>query len=85
MRLVIKGSPKNAKREAARRGIQVRNCRATGAPMRRETVCDAPASAYRKAMDWMGRKETFRYGRGAAPGSLLFFNGPRRRRKKRRR
>ncbi len=85
MRLVIKGSPKNAKREAARHGIPVRDCKPH--PRFNETFCDAPESARGRVVRWFGKKETRggRTGRGVAPGALLFFNGARARRRRRRR
>ena len=83
MRLVIKGSPKNAKREAARRGIAVRNCHKN--PKRNETYCDASDSARGRAVQWLHRGgETSKPGRGVPPGSLLLFNGARRKRRRRR-
>lgn len=83
MRLVIKGSPKNAKREAARRGIPVRECKLH--PKFNETFCDAPESARSKVVRWLGKGDTRRAGRGVQPGALLFFNGAYRQRRKRRR
>ncbi len=81
MRLVIKGSPKNAKREAARRGVPVRNCQKH--PRFNDTFCDAPESARAKAVRWLGEGDTLRVGRGVQPGALLFFNGARRKRRRR--
>lgn len=93
MRLMIKGSPKNAKRAAARRGIPVRNCHALATTAasrardrgraRNDTVCDAPESARVRVMHWLAERGVLKEGRGYAPGSLLFFNGARRRRGKR--
>lgn len=82
MRLVIKGSPKNAKREAARRGIPVRACHKH--PKFNETFCDAPESARVRVMRWLGHHDTKRTGRGVQPGALLFFNGAARPRRRRR-
>lgn len=82
MRLVIKGSPKNAKREAARRGIPVRNC--FKHPKFNETFCDVSESARARVTQWLHRGgETSKAGRGIPPGSLLFFNGAKRRRRRR--
>lgn len=87
MRLVIKGSPKNAKREASRHGIPLRNCRVTKLDNERTptTMCDAPDSARTRVAQWFNVSGTIQSGRGYAPGSLLFFNGARGRRKRRRR
>lgn len=88
IRVSIKGTPKMAKRAAARHGVPVRNCGVSGLPrgtLRKETICDAPDSARAKIMAWYAEKETRREGRGFAPGAMLYFNGARTKRRKRRR
>lgn len=83
-RLFIKGPLKSAKREAARRGIAVRNCRVNE---RRETVCETSDASSNKVriMQWFARTDVNVPGRGYAPGALLFFNGAGARRRRRRR
>jgi hypothetical protein len=83
VKLFIKGPLKSAKREAARRGIGVRNCRVNS---RTETVCETSDASPNKVrvMQWFSRTDVNVPGRGYAPGALLFFNGARRRRRRRR-
>ena len=83
-KLFIKGPVKNARREAARRGIAVRNCKQ--AP-RGEAVCETSDDVPNKVrvMQWFAVTDVNVPGRGYPPGSLLFFNGARRGRRRRRR
>jgi hypothetical protein len=80
MRLFIKGSPANAKRAAARRGIAVRDCHLN--KKGDATFCDAPETARTKVQEWLRDKSSVvQAGRGYTPGALLFFAGARRRRR----
>ncbi len=73
LRLLIKGSPSNAKREAARRGIPLKNVKRH--PKFNEVYADAPCTALTKAMRWHGDvPHKPRSGRGFPPGSLTFFS-----------
>lgn len=74
--LFIKGTVKNAKRAAARRGIPVRDCKAT--PRGDGVMCHAPCShsqVMNKVIHWYTEREgraPMKAGRGYAPGTLLF-------------
>ena len=68
--VVIKGEPKNAKREAQRRGIVLRDCKKAKDEI---TRCIASSVHEKKLAKWMGAQTTKKKGRGFSPGTLLFY------------
>jgi hypothetical protein len=73
LRLLIKGSPANARREASRRGIPLKNVKKH--PRFNEVYADASCKALTKAMIWHGdTPHKPKSGRGFPPGSLVYFN-----------
>jgi hypothetical protein len=74
--LFVKGAPKSARREAARRNIAVKNCRVlkSRAPGQ-ETKCETPCKNEAAVSDWYrDPHSSAKPGRGFAPGALLFYN-----------
>ena len=80
LRLTIKGSKKTAQREAARRGIGVRDCKP--AKFGKAVHCSAPCVSEERVARWYAAdlevpkypKTKIREGRGYAPGALLHYS-----------
>lgn len=83
--LVIKGSPKAAKRAAARHGLNPGSCVAKGAETQCYIACTP--STNKRVLAWFDARNRTKSKRGLPPGTLLFHGscstafGRRRRRK----
>lgn len=73
IRLSIKGPKKSATRAASRRGLTLKNC-STLHPKFGSLLCDVPCTKDVEVFRWFAEKGHMKTGRGATPGTLLFFS-----------
>lgn len=73
IRLAVNGTPKSARREAARHGVAVRNVTKMASP-RGAVYADTPCKNLSKVMRWYGTKPSLKPGRGSPPGTLTFYS-----------